>query len=233
MNLLPTCLFLLIACAGAVEPVQLPLEVGTLKMRDGKVYEGAKIIGQDAVGVKVMHTGGTARIAYEKLPKDLAARFPRDNQAAKKLLEKEAKAEAVHDRTVDKALAKEAEEEKVNEAEENSPLEGLPDAQGDNPAKILVLESYISRLASGVADAKAKVTDARARAAGYRQAASTVVTRQDSMGNIYTVDSGNSSKLRKANYHDRRADKQEAKIRQAEHLIASARAKIDLLEKAR
>jgi hypothetical protein len=224
MNLLPTCLFLLIACAGAVEPVQLPLEVGTLKMRDGKVYEGAKIIGQDAVGVKVMHTGGTARIAYEKLPKDLAARFPRDNQAAKKLLD---------DRTVDKALAKEAEEEKVNEAEENSPLEGLPDAQGDNPAKILVLESYISRLASGVADAKAKVTDARARAAGYRQAASTVVTRQDSMGNIYTVDSGNSSKLRKANYHDRRADKQEAKIRQAEHLIASARAKIDLLEKAR
>ena len=77
------------------------------------------------------------------------------------------------------------------------------------------------------------VTVARARAAGYRQAASTVVTRQDSMGNIYTVDSGNSSKLRKANYHDRRADKQEAKIRQAEHLIASARAKIDLLEKAR
>ena len=89
MKFLPACLILLAACASAVEPVVLPLDVGTLTMRDGKVYESVKVIGQDAVGVKISHAGGTARIPFEKLPKDLAARFPRDHAAAKEQLEKD------------------------------------------------------------------------------------------------------------------------------------------------
>ena len=91
---------LLATAAAAVEPVKLPLDVGTLKTRDGKVFESAKITGSDAVGVKVTHAGGVARLEYARLPKDLAAKFPRDRDAAKELLEKEAKDDAANDKAV-------------------------------------------------------------------------------------------------------------------------------------
>lgn len=230
MKLLPICLSMLLPCLAAVEPPALPLEVGTLKLRDGTVYEGTKITGHDAVGVKIMHSGGTARLPYAKLPKDLADKFPRDVTAAKDQLEKEAKAEAAHGRTVDKALAKEAQEEKVDLTTEESPLERMPEGKGDSSAKIFALEAYIRRLESGISAAQSVAESARSRAASYRQAASTMVTRRDSMGNTYTLDSHNGSKYRKAEFHERRAQKQEAKIREAEHLIAMAKERIKALE---
>lgn len=231
MKFLPICLSMLLPCLAAVEPPALPLEVGTLKLRDGTVFEGTKITGHDAVGVKIMHSGGTARLPYARLPKDLADKFPRDVMAAKDQLEKEAKAEAVHGRTVDKALAKEAREEKVDLAAEESPLEKLPEGKGDNSAKIFALESYIRRLEAGISAAQDAAADARSRAARYRQMANTTVTRQDAAGNIYTEDRHNSSKYRKAEFHERRAQKQEAKVGQAESLIEVARAKISVLKR--
>jgi hypothetical protein len=149
---------------------------------------------------------------------------------AKEQLEKEAKAEAAHSRTVGKALAKEAGEEKVDLSAEESPLEKMPDGKGDNSAKIFALESYVRRLGAGISAAGDAAADARARAARYRQAASASVTRQDAMGNVYTVDQYSNSKYRKAEFHERRARKQEAKIKEAQHLIEAARARIDVLK---
>ena len=90
--------------AWAVEPLKLPMDVGTLKTRDGKVLEGAKIIGHDAVGVKVIHSSGTARLAFDRLPAELAARFPRDPNAAKEQLAKEARQDAQHAAAVNDAV---------------------------------------------------------------------------------------------------------------------------------
>lgn len=231
MKLLPIYLSMLLPCLAAVEPPALPLEVGTLKLRDGTVYQGTKITGHDAVGVKIMHSGGTARLPYAKLPKDLADKFPRDVTAAKDQLEKEAKAEAAHGRTVDKALAKEAQEEKVDLAAEESPLEKLPEGKGgDSSAKIFALESYVRRLESGMLDAESKAQEARSRASNYLTASLAGVERRDATGNVYYRDNNNASKQRKAEFHERRAQKFDAKIREAEHLIAMAKERIKALE---
>ena len=231
MKFLPICLSMVLPCLAAVEPPTLPLEVGMLKLRDGTVYEGTKVTGHDAVGVKLMHSGGTARVPYAKLPKDLADKFPRDVAGAKEQLEKEAKAEAAHGRTVDKALAKEAQEEKVDIGTEESPLEKMPDSKGDVSAKIFALESYVRRLESGISQAQTAAADARSRASSYRSQANASVTRRDASGNLYTVDSYNTSKYRKAEFHERRAIKQEAKIKEAEDLIQIANSKISVLKK--
>lgn len=227
MKFLPVCLLMSLSGAFAAEPVELPLDVGTLKMRDGKVYEGAKIVGKDAVGVKVMHAGGTARIPYARLPKDLADRFPRDHGAAKEQLEKESRAEAAHDRTVDKALAKQAGQEEKEAEERVSALESMPDAKGDNTAKILALEAYVMRLESGIADAEMKAANARDKAAAYRRA-SVGSLRQDAYGNVYS-DPYASSKERKARFHDRRAEREIGRISEARSMIAAAQQRIQSL----
>ena len=224
MKLLP--LFLLLAAwANAAEPVQLPLEVGTLTMRDGKVYENAKVIGQDAVGVKITHAGGTARIPFEKLPKALSDRFPRDNAAAKKQREAEAKAETAHDKAVAKADVEEA-------GEKNTPLENLPDAAGDNHAKITALEAYVRRMEVGIESARIEADNARQRASAMRADANYTVTTTGSDGYVQTYQRTNNSKLTKANFYDRQARNAEAKITQAQSLITGANEKIDLLERA-
>lgn len=222
MKFLPM-LFLLTAGSMAAETVQLPLDVGTLTTTDNRVYEGVKVVGQDAVGLKITHAGGTARVAYEKLPAALAKRFPRDPDAAKKQKEEEAKAEAAHDRAVAKALA--------DEGEENAgTLEKAPEMKGDNQAKIAAMEGYIVRLQQGIAEAQAEVEKSRLRAADLRADASYSVTTTDSKGNSRTDYRTNGSKVKKAEYHDKRAKNYEAKIAQAEALIRNTRANIDSLK---
>lgn len=205
------------------EAPELPLEVGTLKMTDGRVYEGVKVVGQDAVGLKITHAGGTARIPFEKLPKSLASRFPRDPDAAKKQKEAEAKAEAAHDRAVEKALA--------DEGDENGrAVETEPEMKGDNKAKIAALEGYIARLEKGIDEARLEVEKSKQRASDLRSDAYYTVTTRDSQGVVQVENRTNGSKLSKARYHENRAKNYEGKILEAQRLIEGAQASIEKLK---
>ena len=152
---------LLATAAAAAEPVKLPLDVGTLKTRDGKVFEAAKITGHDAVGVKVTHAGGVARLEYARLPKDLAAKFPRDRDAAKEQLEKEAKDQAANDKTVVKKTPAPASGtgEKAKDG-----VEKAPELKGDPAAQISALEAYVQRLEDGIANSRTTAAIAEAEA---------------------------------------------------------------------
>ncbi|HEY1120468.1 MAG TPA: hypothetical protein VGE67_02675 [Haloferula sp.] len=152
---------LLATAAAAAEPVKLPLDVGTLKTRDGKVFEAAKITGHDAVGVKVTHAGGVARLEYARLPKDLAAKFPRDRDAAKEQLEKEAKDQAANDKTVVKKTPAPA--SGTGEKAKNG-VEKAPELKGDPAAQISALEAYIRRLEDGIASSQTTITIAQTEA---------------------------------------------------------------------
>jgi hypothetical protein len=230
MRLLPVLLSL-VTYAYAAEPVELPLAIGTLKLRDGSTYENAKVVGQDAVGLKIMHDGGSARLPFAKLPKELAARFPRDAEAAKKQLEKEAKEATAHERTVDKAMAKQKAEDEVDEVEaKDTPWEKAPEAEGNNLAKIAALEAYIRRMENGIDKAKEDADKATRRAANYRATATRTYTTTDSQGQVYTETRQNNAKHHRADSLDRRARSLGAKIREAEILIQSARERIKRLE---
>ncbi len=223
--------FLLAASAMAAEPVQLPLDVGTLKMTDGRVYEEVKVVGQDAVGLKVTHSGGTARIAFEKLPKALADRFPRDPEAAKKQKEEEAKAEAAHERAVAESKKKPAAAAADEGDEKGSAVEKEPEMSGDNKAKIAALKAYIARLEKGIGDAQAEVDKSKQRAEDLRAGSSYTVEATDSNGRVYQDTRTNPAKYAKARYYENRADNYAAKIREAKTLIDAAKAKIEWLEK--
>lgn len=97
---------LLAGLSMAAEPVTFPLEVGTMQTigAGSRTYDGVKIISKDAVGVKITHEGGTSRIAYEKLPRELAARFTVDRDAAKAQLAKEAEENAAHERAATEGM---------------------------------------------------------------------------------------------------------------------------------
>ena len=238
---------LLAATAAAAEPVTLPLDVGTLKTRDGKVFESAKVNGHDAVGVKIIHAGGVARVEYARLPKDLAERFPRDREAAKEQLAKEAKDEAAHDRAVDKALVQKkppVEETKgataeAGEAEETADtgdvaIEGKPELKGDAEAKIATLHAYISRLEAGIDKANERVRDAASKAARYSASATFDVPRYVSNGTTgyYTTDKAeNKSRMRRAEFQNKRAAREQEKIGQAQFLIEDAKAQIAALQR--
>jgi hypothetical protein len=234
MKRLPA-LLVLFTCAFAAEPVQLPLAIGTLKLRDGSVYEEAKVVGQDAVGLKIMHAGGTARLPYAKLPKELADRFPRDPEAARKQLEKEAKETTAHERSVDKALsdpAKDGTSPKTAPRGSGS-LEKLPDTQGDKETKIAALQAYIDRMEYGIDLARTEAAAAMRNAGEYRHDSTTQVTKVGPDGTSYTTTRTSRTKLKKAADEERRAQLLNDQMAAADHLITRARDQIDTLRKSR
>lgn len=225
-------LLALSSVALAVEPVKLPMEVGTLKTREGKVLEGVKIVGADAVGVKVIHSGGTARLPYERLPKELAARFPRDAGAAKEQLEKEAREEVAHDRSMNQDTTRDKAGADSEEADEggDTEVEGAPELAGSTKARIASLESYVKRLEAGIAKSRDLAAKARERAQGIRDNARMTVRDNTTAGNGRIVEVNNYSKLKRAEFQEKRAKREEAKVAEAEALIATANAQIEVLK---
>lgn len=230
--------------AWAVEPLKLPMDVGTLKTRDGKVLEGAKIVGHDAVGVKVIHSSGTARLTYDRLPRELAARFPRDPDAAKRQLEKEARQDAEHEAAVNDALkpkeepadeaeADEAETDAGQPAEEEiAPVEQEVKLEGSAQAKIAALEAYIARLEKGIAEETAAADELQKKADKHREAGKITVTEVGPNGRVYDREDVNSSRDSRARFYEKRKEKHTKKIEEAKKLIQSARFKISSLQRS-
>lgn len=232
---------LLAGVAWAVEPLKLPMEVGTLKTRDGKVLEGATIVGHDAVGVKVVHSSGTARLTYDRLPRELAARFPRDPDAAKKQLEEEARQDAEHEAAVTDALKPKTEpaDEAEMEAdagqpaeEEIAPVEEEVKLEGDAKTKVAALEAYIRRLEKGIAEETAAADELQQKANKHREAGKITVTEVGPNGRVQDREDVNSSRLSRARFYEKRKEKHTKKIEEAEKLIESARFKIERLKRS-
>lgn len=230
--------------AWAVEPLKLPMDVGTLKTRDGKVLEGAKIVGHDAVGVKVIHSSGTARLTYDRLPRELAARFPRDPDAAKRQLEKEARQDAEHESAVndamkpktesaDEAEGEEAEADAGEPAEEAiAPVDQEVKLEGDAQASITALEAHIDRLEKVIEVEKAAADELQQKADKHLKAGTGTVTEVDRHGRTYDLEIVNSSRKSRALFYERRKEKHTKKIEEAEKLIQSARSKIFSLRRS-
>jgi hypothetical protein len=97
-------LFAGMLAAAPVLAVELPMELGTLTTRDHKVYENARVVGTDAVGLKITHDAGTARVPFARLPRELADKFQVKPGAAAEQLRKEKENAAAHDREVARGM---------------------------------------------------------------------------------------------------------------------------------
>ncbi|MDB6079460.1 MAG: hypothetical protein JWO82_3207 [Akkermansiaceae bacterium] len=210
------------SAALAADHVPLPLVVGHLATRDGKVYEGATIIGEDEVGVKVQHDGGTARVLYSKLPDDLAKKFAVSAAEGKTQQEENEKKQKE---------AAEAQREREKEVKPQggyipnppAPPAAAPVLDAETQAKIAALQAYLAKLKKGVQESTAASQKATKRAQELRARAEINVV--DATG--HTVASGtNGSVLAKAEFQENQAAKEQAKIAEAQGLIAQTEAKI-------
>lgn len=211
------------AGALAQDHVELPLVVGHLATRDGKVYEGATIVGEDEVGVKVQHDGGTARVLYSKLPEELARKFAASAAEGKALLEENARKQK------EAADARREQEKEIPEKGGYIPgpprvtvVEAPLKLDEETEARIAALQAYISKLKKGVIEATAAMDKDHRRAAELRASAN--MTFYDSDG--HSVTTQNPSKMSKATYYDNQAGREGTKIAEAQRLIAETEQKI-------
>ncbi|WAC20624.1 hypothetical protein OVA24_04425 [Luteolibacter sp. SL250] len=174
MKLPLICLLCMAGIVLSAEPVKFPLELGSLTTvgAGSRTFDGVKVVSSDAIGIKIMHEGGTSRIAYDKLPPELRQRFAVDPEAAKEQLRKEAEQNAAHDRAVGDGmqtpgadggktpLPDMAKPQVPGQADENSDEaflnrilgEDKPDATGRTKAeKIVLMKGYVAHLKQQIA----------------------------------------------------------------------------------
>lgn len=213
----------------AAEPLVLPLDLGTLKTRDGRVFDAAKVVEQDAVGIKILHEAGTARIAYDRLPSDVAARFIHDRAAARAQLEKEAMERAANDTAMQQEAA--ADDEDGTEVP-GAAMEGMPDLTGKAAVeRILLLENYITRLRAGIVKIE---QDIKKRRGAEDRAADRASDEVPGMpGPAGAGSARHLAKVRRVEAIRSGIEKQERKIAQAKILIKGAERELRLLRDSR
>lgn len=234
--------------AGAVE---LPMDVGTLTTRDHKVYENAKIVGADAVGVKITHDAGTARIPFTRLPRELAEKFEVKPGAAAEQLRKEKEDAAAHDREVARGMV-EADREAADKAIEKAlsdpaKLEAaLPDDMrttpfdalletpgGDAGRRITYLEEFIDRTYRRIDAAKKEIhRQSELATAAFEQGR---IEEQEDVKARVKVNSRPSrvyAGLRRGDRINQWIAKEKEKIAEAEKRIALAAAEMRSLKKS-
>ncbi len=140
----------LIGVGFAAEPIAYPIEVGVLKA-GVRTYEQVKIVGADAIGVKVVHASGTARVPFDQLPDDLRARFNHDRNAAKE----QVKAEVESGKAYERQLAESRISVSLREGGMSESGAAIPPkrSQADvmrDTIRAEQLQAYIFRLRSGI-----------------------------------------------------------------------------------
>lgn len=150
-------LLCLLGIGHAAEAVRFPIEVGTLQVGI-RTYEGAKIVDADAIGVKVVHDSGTARVAFRLLPEELSSRFEYDRQAELQQAAQEAANAAVYEH---QAVMAEMQAELVKAQAPQRPTtsEIIQNSQRANE-----LHDYIYHLKSGIIRAQAEIAKRNMRA---------------------------------------------------------------------
>ena len=218
-----------LALALASSAVELPMELDELKVRTGRTYEKVKITSADAIGVKIVHSAGTARISYSLLPPELTSKFDYDRKAAAEQRKAEQAREARFEREVARELGEKQDGvEELAEEESAGELEKLAELDARNSRSVASIEGYIRRLERGIENGQSEVADCRRRAADCRTKAQPRVVYADDGTIFYTRPS--TLKLSRADYWDRKAERINVKIRQAEDLIREAKAKIVVLQ---
>lgn len=242
--------FAVLGICMAAEPIRLPLELGSLKTRDGKSYDGVKVVGSDAVGIRIIHEGGTGRIPFANLPKDVADRFAQDPAKAKAQLEKEAGELAANDRAMNLATdpAGKSSEKKPdsvvpgadsnNAAEDmaedelpDNPVEAIPADDGKAKAeRIASLQNYVRRLEFGIQKAQEEAKQRTERAQKIAASARSTEIVIDSSGSHKTIYKVNKSRIRRAEYIRKQVILLGNKIGEANVLIKNARVAINSLQ---
>lgn len=154
----------LIGVGSAAETVTYPLEVGALKA-GLRSYEEAKIVGADAIGVKVVHASGTARVPFDQLPDELRNRFNHDRTAAKEQAKSEAESGKAYERQLSESqVMVSLRDDGMQESGEPSPPKRSQSELMRDTIRAEQLQAYVFQLRSGIIRAESKIEKQMLRA---------------------------------------------------------------------
>lgn len=223
------------AVAGVAFAVELPMDLGTLTTLDNRVYEKTKVVGSDAVGIKISHEAGSARITFDRLPRDLAAKFKVDPEAAAQQRKREEAEMLAHEKEAEAALRSqkaepgsapkpvaavvdgEEDEEPVVKVEELKPAGGSSELD-----RIAYLQGFIRQTTAQIHEIEQDLERRERRIESIRKSMSSET------GGAYR-----GSKANKLSYVENSARKQRDNMRRLQEMIALAKDEIWNIERRR
>lgn len=222
------------AVAGAAYAVELPMDLGTLTTLDNRVYEKAKVVGSDAVGIKISHEAGSARIPFDRLPRDLASKFKVDPEAAAEQRKREEAEMLAHEKEAEAALRSqkaepdgapkpvvavdgEEDEEPVVKVEELKPAGSTSESD-----RVAYLQGFIRQTTAQILEIEQDLERRERRIESIRR------SMNSESGGAYR-----NSKANKLSYVENSARKQRENMRRLKEMIAMAKDEIWNIERRR
>ena len=219
-----------------------PVKFDSVRTTDGKTYQKVEVVSQDAIGIKIKHEGGIARLAFEKLPEDLQTRFGYDPAKAAAQQTEEARQERQHQQQLNQELLRQQQEQRKPNPQQKTPAPGTPDpapnGNNETPAPTTEFdfdtppdEAVLSKLDAYIIGMKAKMDSAQQEVATLQAKATAegmkmkTVRQVDSRGNETIQSIPDKSAQFRAKSLTRKAGELTKKIEHARQLVAAAEAK--------
>lgn len=204
----------------------------SLATLDGRTYQKVEVIGHDAVGIKIKHEGGIARLPFEKLPKDLQSRFGYDPAKAAALRTEENQRASDLQRQLDEDARRQKQVQPRPQVEPRDETDSNPDSGGEfdfesppGEAEIAKLEIYVIKMKGKIAAAQSEAADLDRKATmeSFKMKEVRTVSPSGTVSIFSKPDKGAQFRLKSMR---RRAEEIRRKIAQASILVKAAEAKI-------
>lgn len=217
--------FLLSAALGlSGETVQWPISMDSLKTRL-RTYEGVKITGADAVGIRITHEGGTARIPYRVLEPEMAARFGGDTREAEEQEKAEAAAQDAYHQAMTVAVQLEYRAQAARKAADVAAgiIRKSDTELQEDALRMMELQEYVTKMRGKIAEAEKYIERRQERVARLSYRASST-SRNCGSG---------WSPSRRTYYILRMAHRKQEKVNLAKRYVEQALGEMAVLEGAR
>jgi hypothetical protein len=227
----------LLGLAVATLPAE-PVKFDSVTTTDGKTYQKVEVVSQDAIGIKIKHEGGIARLAFDKLPEELQTRFGYDPAKAVAQQTEEIRQERQQQQQLNQELLRQQQEQRKQKPK--TPAPGTPDSvpSGNDEAPTTGFdldtppdEAVLPKLGAYIISMKAKMESAQQEVTALQAKATMegmkmkTVRQIDSRGNETVYSIPDKSAQFRAKSLTRKAGELTKKIEQARQLVAAAEAK--------
>jgi hypothetical protein len=229
----------LLGLAVATLPAE-PVKFDSIKTTDGKTYQKVEVVSQDAIGIKIKHEGGIARLGFDKLPEELQTRFGYDPAKAVAQQTEEIRQERQQQQQLNQELLRQQQEQRKQKPQPKTPAPGTPDSvpSGNDEAPTTGFdldtppdEAVLPKLGAYIISMKAKMESAQQEVTALQAKATMegmkmkTVRQIDSRGNETVYSIPDKSAQFRAKSLARKAGELTKKIEQARQFVTAAEAK--------
>lgn len=209
----------------ATSAVAAPVEMAKLVTRDGREYQKVTIVGHDAIGIKIHHAGGMARLPFERLSDELQKKYQFD--AAKAEQQKQAELQRIAEH--EKAVAVQTQKVEIKRK-----VQVVQSSEAAKKLEYEKLKEFVRGTPSKISAAQAKRNQLRSDAAMERSKTRLEIkTWKDSKGRMFNLRETKRDKsgYAKASRYEREAEELAEQIKRDTALLAKAKERLAVISK--